>query len=107
MQSSNQIKTDDKANDKLFDKMEMLEQTLLELGGEVFALRSSWQKTKDSQHKLLEIINGLKQLLDDKGLITCEDFDSAVELGAVLETFRNTSEYQSYQELLDLKKIGH
>lgn len=89
------------------DRLEMLERTVLELGSEVYALRSSITKTKTLQEQVMSVFNGLKQLLDDKGLITLEDFDAAVELGEALERFNANFEHSQEVENEKMKKAGH
>lgn len=68
-------------------KLEMLERSVLELGSELYTLKGTIAKNHESHEQFLAIIMGLKALLDEKGLITREDFDAAVELGAALEAF--------------------
>ena len=66
-------------------KVELLERTVLELGTELFNLKGMVAKTQESHEQFVTIIKGLKQLLDEKGLITRDDFDAAVELGLLVE----------------------
>jgi hypothetical protein len=88
-------------------KMEMVERTLLELGTELFGLKGTVTKVRDSHEQLLGVLKGLKQLLDEKGLITLEDFDAAVDLGQALERFNSQSEHGAYVEMERLKKTNH
>lgn len=88
-------------------KMSKLEHTILELGTEVFSLKSSLEKSKESQENLIAVFNGVKQLLNEKGLVTVDDFEAAVELGEALESvdlFRNN---QILGEMEKLKKTSH
>jgi hypothetical protein len=86
-------------------RMEALERTVLELGAELYNLKGRIAKQGESHEQFLSIIKGLKQLLDEKGLITVEDFDAAVELGEALEAF--AAQTQGHHELEKDKKSGH
>jgi hypothetical protein len=77
----------------------------MELGADLITVKSSMNKYKKSHTHLLQIFKGLKQLLDEKGLVTLEDFDAAVEIGEVLEHF-NTHLDMGEAEHAG-KKIGH
>lgn len=89
------------------DKLEMLERAVMELGGEVYSLRSTIEKSRTSHEQFLQIVRGLKQLLDDKGLITLEDFEAAIDLGEAVERFNSHAEHSAMAELERLKKSGH
>jgi hypothetical protein len=88
-------------------KLEQLERTVLELGTELFCLKGSMAKNKESQENLVSVFSGLKQLLDEKGLINREDFDAAVELGEALESVDIFTDNQLELDLEKLKKAGH
>ena len=87
-------------------KMDLLERTVLELGTELFNLKGMVAKTQESHEQFVTIMKGLKQLLDEKGLITRDDFDAAVELGQALELFNNPYEDMQH-EMEKSKKQGH
>jgi hypothetical protein len=89
------------------DKLEMLERAVMELGGEVYSLKGTIEKSRTSHDNFLQIVKGLKQLLDEKGLITLEDFEAAVELGEAVERFSSHAEHAAHHELEKLKKSGH
>ena len=88
-------------------KLEMLERAVLELGTELFNLKGSMVKAKESHEQFLATVKGLKQLLDEKGLITHEDFESAVELGQAIEHFNSQIEHSIFGEMEKIKKAGH
>ena len=71
------MRTDQEAQDKL-------ERSVLDLGAELFHLKNEIYALKNAQHTFLEVLHGLKMILDEKGLINIEDFESAVELGQAL-----------------------
>lgn len=87
-------------------KLELLERTVLELGAELFTMKGMVAKSRESYEQFLTTMRGLKQLLDEKGLITPEDFDTAVQLGAALESI-NSYESDLYMEMEKSKKQGH
>ena len=91
----------------VMQRTDLLERTIMELGAEVYSLKSTTGKIQESQGQLLSILKGLKQLLDEKGLITTDDFDAAVELGAALEKFNMTHDNGVASDLERLKKTGH
>ncbi len=94
-------------SDPAHNKFEMLERTVLELGTELFHLKGTIVKSQESHTQFLAIIKGLKQLLDEKGVIHAEDFDAAVQLGEALEHFSSQYEYGLHREMEKLKKSGH
>jgi hypothetical protein len=95
-------------SDKLMQaKVDMLERAVMELGTELFNLKGSMAKAKESHSQFLATIKGLKQLLDEKGLITGDDFEAAVELGQALEHFNSQAELAHASELEKIKKAGH
>lgn len=94
------------SSDDLARRLEMLERSVLEMGTEVYQLKGMLGKAREYRDRFLAVMRGLKQLLDEKGLITVEDFDAAVELGEVLERF-NTPVDQLQLESEKAKKPGH
>ena len=65
---------------------EKLERSLLELGTQIVYLKDEISSMKKSHNDLLQVMKGLRLLLDDKGVICLDDFDSLVELGAALSS---------------------
>ena len=54
----------------------------------------------------ITILKGLRLILDDRGLISLDDFDAAVELGDALS--EDGKLYKSVEEaLMKLKKTSH
>ncbi len=94
-------------HDPAKSRLDMLERTVLELGTELFNLKGTIVKNQESHLQFLAVIKGLKQLLDDKGLITLDDFDAAVELGEVLERLNAQLEHGAHSEYDKPKKTGH
>ena len=92
---------------EFLEKMAMLERSVLELGTEVYTLRNTVNKSKDSHEQFFAVIKGLKQLLDEKGLITLDDFEAAVELGQAIESFNRSTDDGHMTEMDRLKKSNH
>lgn len=86
-------------------RIEMLERTVMELGTELFILKNAQTKHQGSHEQFISIVKGLKQLLDEKGLITVDDFDAAVELGEVIERFN--AQLDGAQDMGKKTKAGH
>lgn len=93
--------------DNLLVKLEMLERAVMELGTELFNLKGTMAKTHESHGQFLATVKGLKQLLDEKGLITGDDFEAAIELGQAIEHFNSQAEHALSHELEKIKKTGH
>ncbi len=86
-------------------RMDMLERTVLELGTELYNMKGQVLKNREAHVQFVALIKGLKTLLDEKGLITPDDFDSAVELGQVTERINNPD--HGHSDLDKPKKSGH
>ena len=61
-------------------KINQLESTLMELGTEMFRLKHQMSDMQVQQTQFVKTINGLKGILDEKGVITAEDFELAVDV---------------------------
>tara|TARA_A100001015_G_C14465493_1_gene509627 strand:+ start:270 stop:554 length:285 start_codon:yes stop_codon:yes gene_type:complete len=85
---------------------ESLERGLLELGAQVMNLKDEVYYMKKSHNELLEVIKGLRLLLDDKDIIPLDDFDALVDLGAALASAPSAD--NSYERAQSrLKKPWH
>lgn len=90
------------------DKISQLERTILELGSEVFRIKTEMYSLKSNQENFCEVMKGLKNILDEKGLISSEDFDGAVDLGQALAASANTIHDTQYEdEVVKIKKVSH
>ena len=74
------------------DKLNRLESTILELGTELFRLRNDLEQMHDFRDQFVGVMKGLKHMLDEKGLITLEDFDAAIDFGEIFEQFHGSQE---------------
>lgn len=89
------------------EKVEKLERAVLELGTEIYNMKGSLSESQDSQEQMLATFNGLKKLLDEKGVIHQDDFDAAIELGEAIEQFNSLQEHSAFNEIEKLKKSSH
>jgi hypothetical protein len=85
------------------ERMNQLERTVLELGTEIYRMKGDVGSLKMYHEKFIEIVGGLKQILDEKGLVNHEDFDAAIELGNAL-ALKGTGYYDPSGEL-EIEKI--
>jgi hypothetical protein len=92
-------------HDVVKSRMDMLERTVLELGTELYNMKGQVQKNHETNVQFVALIKGLKTLLDEKGLITPDDFEAAVELAEVIERFN--AQDSGHIDLDKPKKSGH
>lgn len=59
-------------------KVQQLENSLMELGTEMFRLKHQLADLQVAQSQMVKTMTGLKNILDEKGLITIDDFELAV-----------------------------
>jgi hypothetical protein len=88
------------------DKLDQLERTILELGAEIFRLKTELTDIKTSHTKFHTTLKGLKDILDDKGIIMSEDFEASVEVNSMMSS-ELESDYITDQEMERLKKAVH
>ncbi|MEZ4742778.1 MAG: hypothetical protein R3B45_10070 [Bdellovibrionota bacterium] len=89
------------------ERINKLERTLLELGSELYRVKSDVTSLKNYHERFVDIVDGLKKILDEKGLINTEDFESAVELGKALSLNSTLYEYSPEMEIEKIKKTSH
>lgn len=89
------------------DRINQLERTLLELGTEVFRVKTELSSIKDTNENFIEVMKGLKALLDEKGVISSDDFENAVDLGQALLLPTTPIESPFEDELERIKKTSH
>lgn len=65
-------------------KIDSLERTVLELGTEIYRVKHRMESVEKENHQLQEILVSLRTLLDDKGVISSDDFDDAVALDRII-----------------------
>lgn len=59
------------------DKIDQLEYTVMELGTEIFRLKTQISEMTNVQESMSKTLTTLKDILDEKGVICEEDFDAA------------------------------
>ena len=59
------------------DRVDQLEYTVMELGTEVFRLKSQISDISSVQEKTAKTLKNLKDILDEKGVISEDDFAAA------------------------------
>ena len=89
------------------DRINRLESTVLELGTELFRLRNELEQMNDFRDQFVGVMKGLKHMLDEKGLITLEDFDAAIDFGEIFEQFHSSQEGTLELEHELTKKNSH
>lgn len=87
-------------------KLEHLERTILELGAELFQVKHRIDEVERSNSQYQQIFSSLKKLLDDKGIISAEDFDEVVDIDKILK-LQASSQGSELMSILseDLKKV--
>jgi len=88
------------------DKVDQLERTILELGAEIFRLKTEITELKTNYSDIQGSIKGLKEFLDDKGIIMSEDFETTVQVSSML-ALDHESDHLTNQEMERLKKSVH
>jgi hypothetical protein len=88
------------------NKIEHLERTILELGAEVFRIKHRMDEVDRSHNTFLQVFVSLKKLLDEKGIISTEDFEDVVALDKILNS-QNSNQNSDLISILneDLKKV--
>ena len=89
------------------EKISQLERTILELGSEVFRIKTEMFNLRSHQENFFEVMKGLKSILDEKGLISSDDFEGAVDLGKALALSSSTLDMQVDDEMSKIKKVSH
>lgn len=67
-------------------RMEQLQTTIVELGAEVYKLRYELKDLLHAQGRIHQTLRGIKAILDDKGVISIDEFETMVELQHFMDT---------------------
>ena len=62
------------------DRLEQIEFTLMELGTEVFQLKHQLIDSQEKQDQLIQALKGFQAILDEKGILTIEEFENHIQL---------------------------
>jgi hypothetical protein len=86
-------------------KVDQLERTILELGSEIFRVKHRMDEVEKSNNTYKQVFLSLKLMLDDKGIISADDFDEAIALDRILN-LQSSSQNELLSALSeDLKKV--
>lgn len=77
------------------NRIEQLEYTVMELGTEIFRLKSQINEMTDRQSHLNGLVNTIRCLLDEKGIVEADDID--------LNTDLNDGEIEGDEASIDLE----
>jgi hypothetical protein len=87
-------------------KVEHLERTILELGSELFRLKHRMDEMEQTNVSYNQVFTSLKKLLDDKGIISADDFEDVIALDKILNLQSNSAPTDLVTMLGDdLKKV--
>jgi len=87
-------------------KIEHLERTILELGAQVYRTKHQVDELMRINAGYLEVFASLKRLLDDRGVISADDFEDAVAIDKILKTQASSSNVDALGVFADeLKKV--
>jgi hypothetical protein len=87
-------------------KLEYLERTILELGSQLYRVKHQMDEISKTNSGYRDLFIGLKRLLDDKGLISAEDFEDAVALEKILNLQNAAANHESVNAFAEeLKKV--
>ena len=87
-------------------KLEHLERTILELGAEVFQVKHRIDEVEKANNQYQQIFSSLKKLLDEKGIVSADEFEEIVDLDKILK-LQSSAQNSELMTILsdDLKKV--
>ena len=86
-------------------KADQLERAILELGSEIFRVKHRMDEVEKSNNTYKQVFLSLKIMLDEKGIISADDFDEAIALDRILN-LQSASQNDLMSSLSDdLKKV--
>jgi hypothetical protein len=89
---------------EMSESLRKLETAVMELGSEVYTLRNQMIKTKDLNERLVKMFECLRKVLDEKNVITREEFD----LSVVMDQLPDAEGQVIWSDLEDdAKKYSH
>ena len=88
------------------DRMKQLETSLLELGTEMFRLKHQLAAVVDQGKHFVASMKNLKLILDEKGLISQDDFESVVDMAEATKPVTK-ADHEDEAILRQLKKSVH
>lgn len=67
------------------EKLKLLEHAIMNLSMQVAGLQSKLTENSSFKEEYYKTLEGLRNLLDEKGMISKEDFDSEIEIFQILK----------------------
>ena len=92
---------------KLDKKYQELELNILNLGTEIYLLKNQMNQMNQMQCHFVEILKGLKLLLDEKGILDSDDFEHAADFCQSLSEIEIEEQNHMSDELEKIKKTSH
>jgi len=92
------------SEDIMAERVKQLETTVLELGTEMFRLKHQVAALVDQNSNFQKAMKGLKSILDEKGIISIEDFELATSMG---QATQHVVSHESADLPGSTKKIMH
>lgn len=87
-------------------KLDHLERTILELGAQVYRTKHQMDEITKINACYVEIFASLKRLLDERGIISSDDFEEAIAIDKILKLQGNSPNPEGLSVLTDdLKKV--
>ena len=93
--------------DDFLEKLDLIERGILDLGTELFQLKQKLGEMTNFQEDFIRTMLGLKEILDEKGLLSKEDFEDAIDLQNILKQINNRVDLTSDPFLKKTKKVAH
>jgi len=87
-------------------KLDYLERTILELGAQVYRTKHQLDEMMKINSCYVDIFASLKRLLDERGIISSEDFEEAIAIDKILKLQGSSPNPEGLSEFVDgLKKV--
>lgn len=88
------------------NRVQQLEHTVLELGTEIYKMRNEVSCIKEDNLTLTNTIKELRQILDEKGFVTEDEFENISLLDPSLEN-ESYKQDDGIKEIEKIKKTSH
>jgi len=88
-------------------RIKQLESSLLDLGSEVFKIKHQLAQVAEDNNVLQTILKNLKTVLDEKGLIAVDDFETHIEVRNHARITKQPLESDDEFQIRQIKKAVH
>jgi regulator of replication initiation timing len=88
-------------------RVAQLETSLLELGTEIYRLKHEFAEVAEFKEEFQTTLRALRQLLDEKGVINAEDFETAIGMIDSPEMPPQIGDFHSDLLEMERKKFSH